>query len=642
MNLLDLMVTIGVNDKASSKIDSVASGVKGKLGSAAVAAGNLMSDALTGAMNAVGASMDAAVSRVDTLNQFPKVMQQMGFSAESAQGSIDKLSAGIDGLPTALDTIASSAQNIALLTGDLDGATDTALALNDAFLASGSSAADAERGMTQYTQMLSKGTVDMESWRTLQETMGYALRETANAMGYEGEAAVNDLYDALKSGDVTFDEFNAKLVELDGSVGGFRETAGTASAGIQTSMDNAKTAVVKNLANIIDAINSSGAITGFFDGLKGAINEAGKAVEPFATALGEWLGGVPDMLGEISAQIEGSGLTDAAEGVFGTIGDTIDGVSEAMDGLSEAWGPTFTDALEHAAQVLESVNSFFDGFRQALEEWVIPDVEDLGPKVSDLFTAFSSLLDALEPLTSFLGGAFGFVIAIVIELLGGLINIVTQVANAITGFINFISGVPEAVGSFIQGVIDWFAALPGEVQAKFDEIVQSVQEWVSQVGTDIGTFFQELPGNILAAIGDVGNLLFSVGETIINSLWDGLKSIWNNVTGWFSDITSAIPQIKGPYERDRKLLTRNGQAIMQGLADGLADGWGDVEGQLGGYTAGIEASISPKVSGASVPASSAAVIGWLADNLPSIIAECTPVMGQRDFGRAARRAAVYA
>ncbi|MCF7546176.1 tape measure protein [Enterococcus faecium] len=98
-------------------------------------------------------------------------MKALGFSAEDSQRSINKLSDGIDGLPTKLDDVVASTQQMTAITGDLDRSTDTVLALNNAFLASGASTEDASRGMQQYNQMLSTGQVDLESWKTLQETM---------------------------------------------------------------------------------------------------------------------------------------------------------------------------------------------------------------------------------------------------------------------------------------------------------------------------------------------------------------------------------------------------------------------------------------------------------------------------------------
>lgn len=216
----------------------------------------------SGAIDLLKSSLDGAIERYDTMNNFPRVMEQLGFSTDESTAAIDKLSDGVSGLPTPLNEIVKSAQGIALMTGDLDGATDTALALNNAFLSSGSSAADSSRGLQQYVQMLSRGEVDMESWRTLQETMGVALNETAKAFGFTGQSAQNDLYDALKDGSVTFDEFNAKIVELDGGVNGFSERAKTASAGIGTAFANMRTAVVRGMEGVIRSIDDALASNG--------------------------------------------------------------------------------------------------------------------------------------------------------------------------------------------------------------------------------------------------------------------------------------------------------------------------------------------------------------------------------------------
>lgn len=114
-------------------------------------------------------SVEGAINRFDTLNKYPVVMKALGYSTEDVDRSMNKLSDGIDGLPTSLDEIVSSTQQLSISTGSLSKGTDTAIALNDAFLASGASTADATRGMQQYIQMLGKGEVDMQSWRTLQK-----------------------------------------------------------------------------------------------------------------------------------------------------------------------------------------------------------------------------------------------------------------------------------------------------------------------------------------------------------------------------------------------------------------------------------------------------------------------------------------
>ncbi|MGN0974657.1 MAG: tape measure protein, partial [Gemmiger sp.] len=101
-------------------------------------------------VNAVVASLDSAIDRYDTMNRFPMMLQQMGYGADSAQAAVQRLSEGIQGIPTTLDSVVSTAQRLTVLTDNLDGAVDTTLALNNAFLASGAGSDGAARGLEQY------------------------------------------------------------------------------------------------------------------------------------------------------------------------------------------------------------------------------------------------------------------------------------------------------------------------------------------------------------------------------------------------------------------------------------------------------------------------------------------------------------
>ena len=270
------------------------------------------------AVNKLEASVGDATERFDTLTRYPKVMEQIGFGADESNRSIQKLTDGIQGLPTSLDGIAASTQRIAILTGDLEKATDTSLALNNAFLASGSATYDAERGLTQYTQMLSKGTVDMQSWRTLQETMGYALSETAKELGIVSGNS-NELYSAIQSGKITFDEFNSALITCSTRTGGFADTAKEASAGIGTSFTNLSTAVVRGMANTIESVDeavqkidgetiagkidsASGVIDNFFSGVSKGAGIAVQALDLLGPSLATTAAGFLTLRGALAVQ----------------------------------------------------------------------------------------------------------------------------------------------------------------------------------------------------------------------------------------------------------------------------------------------------------------------------------------------------
>ena len=234
--------------------------------------------AVSSAMNLVSQSMDKAIDRFDTLQRFPKVMKAFGHSSKDVAASTKLLSEGIEGLPTTLDTVVATTQKLTSMTGNLKQSTKLTIALNNAFLASGASTEEASRGLTQYTQMLSSGKVDLQSWKTLQETMSYALQKTAESFGYAGASAQNDLYKALQDGKITFSDFSKRLIELNKGVNGFAEMAKKNSEGIRTSFTNIVSAIAKGIANVITEFdNLSKAVTGksiaeHLNSIKDAIN----------------------------------------------------------------------------------------------------------------------------------------------------------------------------------------------------------------------------------------------------------------------------------------------------------------------------------------------------------------------------------
>ena len=234
--------------------------------------------AVSSAMDLISQSMDKAIDRFDTLQRFPKVMKAFGHSSKDVAASTKLLSEGIEGLPTTLDTVVATTQKLTSMTGNLKQSTKLTIALNNAFLASGASTEEASRGLTQYTQMLSSGKVDLQSWKTLQETMSYALQKTAESFGYAGASAQNDLYKALQDGKITFSDFSKRLIELNKGVNGFAEMAKKNSEGIRTSFTNIVSAIAKGIANVIAEFDKmSKAVTGKsiaqnLDSIKGAVN----------------------------------------------------------------------------------------------------------------------------------------------------------------------------------------------------------------------------------------------------------------------------------------------------------------------------------------------------------------------------------
>lgn len=232
----------------------------------------------------ISSQMDDAISRLDALNNFPKVMSNLGISNEEAQASMQRLSDALVGIPTTLDSATMAVQRLTSANGNVKASTEMFLALNNAILAGGASSEIQSSALEQLSQAYAKGKPDMMEWRTAMMAMPAQLKQVAIAMGY---ASSNDLGEALRNGEVSMDEFMVKLTQLNQQgANGFQslnDQARNATGGVGTSITNLKTAFTRGLADIMNAIGQSN-IAGFFNGIASAINKVVPYINGFVKA----------------------------------------------------------------------------------------------------------------------------------------------------------------------------------------------------------------------------------------------------------------------------------------------------------------------------------------------------------------------
>lgn len=275
----------GVND-ITNKAKTGGSTVKN------IVAGLGITKIISSAFNTIVNSLDGAISRFDIMNNFPKVLKNLGFSATDAKNSVSKLSDGLDGLPTALDDAVISVQRLVSKNGDLDKSTEYFLAMNNAILSGGASMTIQQSALEQLTQSYSKGKPDLMEWRTLQMAMPGQLKQVAQAMGYVSDS---DLYEAFKAGTVSMDEFMDTIVRLNkegvNGLASFEAQAKDATGGISTSLTNLKTRIKKGLTTILDNINKNLARSG---------TSISKIIDTIGTNIKNMLENVGKMIGEVN------------------------------------------------------------------------------------------------------------------------------------------------------------------------------------------------------------------------------------------------------------------------------------------------------------------------------------------------------
>ena len=216
---------------------------------------------ITKTMSALNNSLDGAIKRVDTLNNFPRVMSNLGIATEDATKAVNELSDGLIGLPTTLNDGVSAVQRFTSQNGDVQKSTKMFLALNNAILAGGASTELQTSALEQLSQAYAKGKPDAMEWRSMLTAMPAQLKQVAKYMGYTSTAVGGDLYNAIQKGKVSMDDFMQAIMTLNekgtGEFASFAEQAKSSTGGIATSITNVKTAITRGLANSIEALNKS-------------------------------------------------------------------------------------------------------------------------------------------------------------------------------------------------------------------------------------------------------------------------------------------------------------------------------------------------------------------------------------------------
>ena len=447
---------------------SIGKGLSGGFAAKVGAVAGIASTVFSKVASVVTGSLNSAISRADQMNNFPKVMKNLGYSSEDAAASIKKISSALDGLPTTSSAMTGMVQQLAPLTSNLDQATNIALAFNNAMLAGGASTMEQENALTQYTQMLSAGKVDMQAWRSIQAAMPGQLNQVAEAMLGAGKNS-NDLYEAMKNGSISFDDFNKKVMELNqngfGKYASFAQQAKDATQGIGTAMENVQNRVAKAVQKVIEAVgveNIAGAINGF----SSQFGKIGDAAAGMVTGVKGWFG---------KAAQAAQPLVSIWQSDFGQLGVYLKGLASN----AQAFGGSLLDVVTNGG----GLQNFLTGLNNIISPLV------------NWWIALTRNVSIFIGTLSDSGGVQAF-LASLSELWKGLTQLGQGLADAVTGFLA-VGQNGGAAASIGQLVGDAFNAAAPFVE-KLASTLQSLGDWASEHGDAIRTVIAGIAGGFAA------------------------------------------------------------------------------------------------------------------------------------------------
>lgn len=359
------------------------------LGSAMQSAGNAMQrflapwrlltgGALLGAgysaINKMTEGLSSGFQRYDIMKKYPRVMKQLGFSAEASEKSVQKLDEAVQGLPTGLDEIISVAQRFTQTLGDMDKGTDLAIAANNAFLASMSTETQRYQGMMQLQDLLNGKKLRNTEWNSLISSMGTAINEMGKLLGYKdpgefrkalqaNEVATEDFLDALTKVGTGEGKIAKIATESMDTWEAFSSRIGTAFSrmtyGVLTSMDE----IVKSLGlkdkngKDIESLNM------FLD------SKVIPGIDNMAKSVKKWIDANPEKIKEFFSDLSSIDWAGFGKGFIKGLGDIANLVqrfAKWADGKSFEGLGNFFSKLIWLAPGLTIVGGLLKGFRHGI------------------------------------------------------------------------------------------------------------------------------------------------------------------------------------------------------------------------------------------------------------------------------------
>lgn len=693
MNLLDLAVKITCDDQASGEVDKIGDSIKNKLGAAAKVGGAAVA-ALGTATIAIGKTA------LDAYSNYEQLVGGIDTLFKSSSGKMQQYAAN------AYQTAGVSANRY------MEISTSFAAALISSL--GGNTEAAADMANTAITDMSDNANKMGTSLETVQEAYmslsrgNYEMLDSLK-LGYGGTKSELErlLSDAEKFSaaqgkvrDFSVDSYS-DIVEaihiVQDEMGITGTTAEEAATTIEGSVNMAKAVWDNWLAGLG---NEGADMEGLTSQLVESVAVAGENIIPrvgqIMTTLGQTVAAYAPGVG---LYLRNALINVLPEAVQGPMREAFLGVDEVVGKLAGVFEDNLGPAAGAADSVFSAISSGVTTFGNAVNDLVLPAIDQLSPAFESFFGAIQAAQPLLEFIANLFGVALAAAISTAIKLFAGIVEIVAFVITGFEQLYEDISGFVTGVVQFftvdlpngINALVQWFAQLPGNIAGFLSTVIANVAGWVAHMVSNavnagalfvssIASFMSALPGNIaswlsgaistvvgwvtqfasnatsaasqfgsklrsgLEAIpGTLGNIGSNIVQGLVNGVTGAAGKLVDAVKGAVDDAIQGAKNLLG-IKSPSRVFRKIGQYVMQGAALGVDD---DADLLLKSTDNAMRGMIStaqdikytPDVSSV---AATASVIEWLDANLGDIIASYTPYIGMRDFDRLARKAVANA
>lgn len=357
--------------------------------------------------------------------------------------------------------------------------------------------------------------------------------------------------------------------------------------------------------------------------LSGSMLATKSAWQNLVTEFGKPDADIGARIGEMFTALMGEngegGMLRNVVGEVGTIArNMIGAVSQGVQtgfGWLLANGPQlFSNLMNDISAQMPVIQAKVSEIMTTVGQWLVANAPALIGQAAQLLMTFAEWLTGNGPvIVDKVAGIFNLAWQWLVANGPTILQTIGQIlSNVLAAIVQHGPQVLANIATTIGSIIGYIGSAATEMIPAAIEFMGGLITGTSEKGAELHEWFAGLPQRLLDALGDVGSFLVDAGRQIIDGFWTGLKSKWDDVTGWVGGLGDWIAQNKGPKSYDLALLVPNGQWIMTGLSEGIESGIPQLQRTLAGVTGSMQAAVSATY-GAQAPAQRPAApvgTGW--------------------------------
>lgn len=320
-----------------------------------------------------------------------------------------------------------------------------------------------------------------------------------------------------------------------------------------------------------------------------SIQNAFEALSPIVEKVAKVLGGAFLTAISVAAGVV-NGLLKALSPLIDLVASSIDFFVNLGEAFASLFSGDYEGFISNMEEAFENVKEGVASLVESIKELVVGFFDGFWTSLTGLFAQFGVdveqfVSNSWNSIVEFFVGLKENIVGFVTELGNSLVNFVTvTIPEFVNSVIEWFNNLPynigvligemlghlanfgesalawaaEAIPALIENIKQFFSTLPEKIQEALSNALQKFIEWVAAMllkAIEFGTnfvkniidYFSTLPDKMYEKFINAKNRLLtalpgmlSAGSSLMNKFWEGLKSVWESISGWFEDVGESI------------------------------------------------------------------------------------------------------